>query len=216
MQQNILRNTSVTKIYLIYLDKNNIKKKEAVKLRFMYNKECYFAAPMGANFEKPKKKTQAELVVYTEDGIYKASILIKDANLSLRDIIYTVTLPLKWDFIQCRSSSRKMVELPLSIKFNDGYIIEAVSYDLSTGGVSFFSKQNIPSIYKRFSGTLTLELPHDLIINFPEGKLITEAKFVREKSEIENHYGEVLYIYKFISLNDDAQMILKNYLMKLT
>ena len=63
---------------------------------------------------------------------------------------------------------------------------------------------------------MTLELPHDLIINFPEGKLITEAKFVREKSEIENHYGEVLYIYKFISLNDDAQMILKNYLMKLT
>ena len=216
MQQNILRNTSVTKIYLIYLDKNNIKKKEAVKLRFMDNKECYFAAPMGANFEKPKKKTQAELVVYTEDGIYKASVLLKDANLSLRDIVYTVTLPLKWDFIQCRSSSRKMVELPLSIKFNDGYIIEAVSYELSTGGGSFFSKQNIPSIYIRFSGTLTLELPHDLIINFPEGKLITEAKFVREKSEIENHYGEVLYIYKFISLNDDAQMILKNYLMKLT
>ena len=45
MQQNILRESNVTKIYLIYVD-NGARKKMPVKLRFMDNKECYFAYRM--------------------------------------------------------------------------------------------------------------------------------------------------------------------------
>lgn len=215
MQHNILRDTEVTKIYLVYLDSNSVKRKESVKLRFMDNNECYFAGVMPVNFVKPKKKTSAELIVYTEDGVYKSNVVIKESNLSLRDIIYTVSIPQKWDFIQCRNSSRKKVQLPLVIKFNDDFIITAQTEDLSLGGISFFSNQNVSSIYKKISGILTLEFPQDLIINFPDSRLVVETKFVREKLNVENHYGEVLYVYKFLSLNSDEQMILKNFLMKL-
>ncbi len=215
MQHNILRDTEVTKIYLVYLDSNSVKRKESVKLRFMDNKECYFAGVMPVNFVKPKKKTSAELIVYTEDGVYKSNVVIKESNLSLRDIIYTVSIPQKWDFIQYRNSSRKKVQLPLVIKFKDDFIITAQTEDLSLGGISFFSNQNVSSIYKKISGILTLEFPQDLIINFPDSRLVVETKFVREKLNVENHYGEVLYVYKFLSLNSDEQMILKNFLMKL-
>ena len=45
--------------------------------------------------------------------------------------------------------------------------------------------------------------------------MVVEAKFVREKSEIEDHYGEYLYIFRFMNLSKDDELILKNFLMKI-
>lgn len=215
MQQNILRDSNITKIYLIYINQNGIKKKEAVKLRFMDNKECYFAANAPINFVKPKKKTQADINVYTTDGIYKTKVTIYDSNLSLREVLYNVSIPKTWDFVQLRGSTRKLVELPVKINFNDGFEISAKTFDVSLGGVAFFSDKTFSSIYKKISGILTLEIPKTEIINFPDGKMVVEAKFVREKSEIEDHYGEYLYIFRFMNLSKDDELILKNFLMKI-
>ena len=212
MQHNILKDSNITKIFLIYVN-NGSRKKETVKLRFMDNKECYFVAPTPVKFEKPKKKIPAELNVYTSDGVYKTKVTLIDTNMSLREVLYEVSIPKSWDFIQLRASSRKLIELPVSIKFNDGYSINATTYDLSLGGISFFSKESISSIYKKISGILTLELPKDTLINFPDGKMTVETKFVREKFDIENHFGEQLVIFKFIVMIPDDEMILKNYML---
>lgn len=214
MQHNILRESNITKIYLIYVN-NGAKKREAVKLRFMDNKECYFTASVPIKFEKPKKKIPAELNVFTPDGVYKTKVTLLDTNVSLRELFYEVSIPKTWDFIQLRKSTRKLVELPVSIKFNDGYTIETTTYDLSLGGISFFTKEPISSIYKKISGILTLELPKETFINFPNGKLMVETKFVREKSNIEERFGEQLVIFRFIGLTPDDEMVLKNFLLKL-
>ncbi len=214
MQHNILRDSNITKIYLIYVN-NGARKKEVVKLRFMDNKECYFAAQTPIKFDKPKKKIPAEINVFTSDGVYKTKVTLLDTNLSLREILYEVSIPKTWDFVQLRASTRKLVELPVSIKFNDGFVINATSYDLSLGGISFFTKENISSIYKKISGILTLELPKNTLFNFQDGKLTVETKFVREKDNIEDHFGEQLIIFKFINVSPDDEFVLKNFLIKL-
>ena len=214
MQHNILRDSNITKIYLIYVN-NGARKKEVVKLRFIDNKECYFAAQTPIKFDKPKKKIPAEINVFTSDGVYKTKVTLLDTNLSLREILYEVSIPKTWDFVQLRASTRKLVELPVSIKFNDGFVINATSYDLSLGGISFFAKENISSIYKKISGILTLELPKNTLFNFQDGKLTVETKFVREKDNIEDHFGEQLIIFKFINVSPDDEFVLKNFLIKL-
>ena len=214
MQHNILRDSNITKIYLVYVD-NGSRKRLEVSLRFLDKKECYFASPTPVNFNKPKRKIPAELNVFTPDGVYKTKVTFIDCNMSLREVIYEVSLPKAWDYIQLRSSSRKVISLPVSIKFNDGYEIKINTYDLALGGISFFSTEQVPNIYRKISGILTLELPKDTLINFPDGKMTVETKFVREKSEIEDHFGETLYIFKFVNISPEDEMVLKNFLIKL-
>lgn len=212
MQHNILRDSSVTKIYLIYTDAG-AKKRVQVKLRFMDAKECYFATPTPRGFSKPKRKISAELNVYTTDGVYKSNVTLLDSNMSLNEVMYEVSIPSKWDFIQLRLSSRKEVELPIKIAFNDGFMIDTTTHDISLGGISFISKNSINSIYKKISGILTLELPKNVLINFADGKMTTETKFVREAEA--NDFGEILYSFKFCSLKPDDEEVLKNYLLRL-
>lgn len=212
MQQNILRESNVTKIYLIYKD-NGMRKKYAVKLRFMDNKECYFATDLPIQFSKPKRKTPIELNVYTIDGIYKTEITLIDTSVSLNEVLFEVSIPKKWNFIQLRQSTRKEIQLPLTITFNDGFTINATTIDLSLGGVAFYVQQDISSIYKKLSGILTLELPKNTIINFSEGKLVVETKFVREKLLIDE--GKILYSFKFIGISLEDETVLKNFLIGL-
>ncbi len=212
MQQNILRESNVTKIYLIYVD-NGARKRMPVKLRFMDNKECYFATPTPKDFKKPKRKSPAELKVYTTDGVYQAQVTLIDSNMSLNEIMYEVSIPSRWDFTQLRSSSRKEVELPVKISFNDGFLIEAKTHDLSLGGISFISDKPFSSIYKKISGILTLELPKNTLINFSDGQLSVETKFVRETPF--GNFGETLYSFKFIGVKLEDEEILKNFLLRL-
>lgn len=211
MQQNILRESNVTKIYLIYVD-NGARKKMPVKLRFMDNKECYFATPTPNGFNKPKRKSPAELKVYTKDGVYQAQVTLIDSNMSLSEIMYEVSIPSRWDFIQLRSSTRKKVELPLKISFNDGFSIETKTHDLSLGGISFVSNKPFSSIYKKISGILTLELPKNTLQNFPDGQMSVETKFVRETPY--GNFGEMLYSFKFIGVKLEDEDILKNFLLR--
>lgn len=214
MQHNILRESNITKIYLIYTD-GGIKKKFQVKLRFMDNRECYFAALNPVNFNKPKRKTPAELKVYTEDGIYDTEINILDSDAGIREVMFNVTIPKNWKFTQLRQSSRKQTELPISIKYNDGETIEATTYDLSIGGVSFYSDVNISSIHKKLSCILSIKFPKNLIINFPDGVMTVEAKFCREVADAESYDNKTLHVYKFLGVPVEHMEILKNYLLHL-
>jgi hypothetical protein len=45
-------------------------------------------------------------------------------------------LPKIWNFKQLRSGSRKLVELPVKIKFSDNVEISTVTYDIAIGGIS--------------------------------------------------------------------------------
>lgn len=213
MRENILRESTVTKIFINYITEKGLKKKDLVTLRFMDSRECYFSAAVPANIQKPKRRSQAELVVYTADGIYKATVNVNDANLSVNEIIYQTTVPAKWDFVQLRSSSRKHIMLNGTLKFNDGYEIKFDTYDLAIGGLAFLSKDRIPSIYQRFTCILTLEFPSHLIMNFPDRKLITEAKITREKENVDGEINKILYGVKFIKLTNEESLILKNYLL---
>ncbi len=215
MQNNILRDSNITKIYLIYLDPKGLKKKVNVKLRYMGDKECYFAGDVVPNFNKPKRKSPVEIFVYTTDGIYKATVKLLDANLSLKEIMYQVEIPKQWNFTQLRQGSRKAVALPGSLKFNDGHEISFTTYDISVGGFSFLSEEAISIIYQRFSSICTLEFPQGLLMNYPDRKLVTEVKFVRNKENIEGEFGKIFYALKFVKLTDDEAMILKNYLLGL-
>lgn len=215
MQQNILKESNITKIFLNYTTTAGIKKKLRVKMKYMDNKNCYFFSDIPENFVKPKPRTNCDLVVYTPDGIYKASVKLVDSSLSLNGIMWEVNIPKTWNFVQLRSGTRKNTDLSGSLKFNDGYEISFQTNDLSIGGFSFFSKERIATNYQRFSCICTLNFPKESFINFPDSKLITEAKFVRTKENIEDHLDEFLYGLKFIKLTNDEHLILKNYLLKL-
>lgn len=211
MQQNILRESNVTKVFLQYVD-NGVRKKHQVKIRFMDKKECYFAAECPPNFDKPKNKIEAELFVYTTDGIYKTNVKLLETNVSMREILFTVSLPKNWNYTQMRESSRKSVSLPVTIQYNDGYVISATTDDIALGGVCISYNEDISSIYRRIPCILTLELPKNLIINLPESKLIVEAKFLREVSANEDCYK---YAFKFLSITYEQKNVLTNFLIKL-
>ena len=214
MQQNILRNSDVTKIYLIYSEKG-LKKKFLVTLRFMDSKEGYFSIPFKPGFEKPKRKTPADLVVYTPDGVYKSSVLIVDATLSMQEMLFQVTIPVIWNFSQLRESSRKIVSIPVKIKYNDGYEIINNSYDLAVGGVSIYSDEHFSSIYKSLPCIVELEIPGGNYVNIGGTKIVVEGKFVREKEGIDEHFGKFLYVFKFTCKKDEEKEYLKNYLISL-
>lgn len=214
MRENILRASNVTKIYLIYTDNNGLRKKESVTLRFMDLKECYFASLLPVSFTKPKPRTLVEINVYTVDGVYKTKTTINDTSVSLNEVMYELVTPKQWDFVQLRQSMRKLSSMPFIIKYNDGYTIEGKTHDIALNGFSFYAKNTIPSIYKKTSAILTLQMPSGLILNLPDGKLITEVKFVREKPNA-NEDNEMLYAYRIIRLSYDAELVLKNYLLTL-
>lgn len=217
MQQNILKASNVTKIFLKFTDGKNHKRKEAVKLRYMDNKSCYFAGQTVINFAKPRWRAKAEIIVYTPDGIYSSIVIIKEADFSLNNIMYKLDIPKTWKFTQLRSGSRKVVALPLKIKFNDGLEISGETYDLSIGGFSLLSSQELSTIHTRFACTCSIQFPKDAIINFPNGILETDTIYVRQKA-LEQGYNieeQRLICFRFKNLSQDNAMILKNFLMKI-
>lgn len=214
MQNNILKDSNITKIFLFYIAPNGLKKKVNVKLRYMGDKECYFAGAVVPNFNKPKRKSPVEIFVYTTDGIYSADVKMLDTTVNLNEILYHVEIPKLWKFKQLRQGSRKRIELQGVLKFNDEHELKFKTYDFSIGGFSIFLSEKVSSLYQRFSCLATLEFPSDLIINFPDRKLVTEAKFVRSTEEIEGEFGKTFYALKFVSLTPDEKMILKNFLLK--
>lgn len=217
MQQNILKTSNVTKIYLIFVDGKNHRRKEEVRVRYMDNKSCYFVGSTIINFTKPRWRAKTDIIVYTPDGVYSANVIIRDTDFSLNNIFYKVDIPKTWKFTQLRAGSRKEVKLPLKVKFNDGLEIEGETLDLSVGGFSFISNQNLSTLHTRFACNCQIQFPNDTLLNFPDGLLETEAKYVRSKAIVDDYEmeGYKILCFKFLNLSPDYTMILKNFLMKI-
>ncbi len=215
MQYNILRQPGIAKIFVIYLEQNGVKKRLAVSLRYMGDKDCYFAGEVYANFIKPKNKTKVDIMVYTIDGCYKSTVKLLDATAGLHEVLYQLELPKVWNFIQLRSGTRKLVKLPGVLKFNDGAEFAFDTYDMAIGGFSFYSATPISNNYQRFTCSCSIEFPSDMIMSFPDRKLNIDVKFVRTKEDVNAVSERFFYALKFVSLSSESKIILKNYLLGL-
>lgn len=189
-----------------------------VKLRFIDTRQAYFSAPPPINFVKPKRKTPAEIKVFTVDGVYKTDIFINDTQVNLTEVLFEVSVPKLWEYVQQRSSSRNRVSLPVKIKYNDGFEIETATFDIALGGIAFYSRDAISSIYKKLPAVLTMELPKSMWIKNPDCKIVVETCFVRERieEEDEEHFHQFLYSYKFVNLPKDAENTLRELLLQIT
>ena len=213
MQTNILKSSDVTSIYLIYTE-NYSRKKYSARIRFLDTKECYLSTDVPANFTKPKKKQDAEIVAYTEDGVYRAQVKIMETTYNGMELMFITELPSNWKYTQLRQSTRKKVKGDVKITFNDGYSITAETYDISLGGASFYMETEIPDLYKKISGIITVDLPSNSYANINSTVIKTEAKFLRMHSN-KNNTGDSRYVFKFLGLSDSNYMQLKNYLIRL-
>ena len=214
MRGNILKESNITKIYLIYND-GILRKKYKAKLRYMDKSECFFATDLPAGFKKPKKKIPVEIQAFTPDGVYKTNLQILDTNTTLREAIFQVTVPDTWRFIQLRNGSRMSIDLSVKVAFDDGFTIETTTNDVSINGFAFFDRKNLSSIYKKLPCTVTVKFPNGALEGIPNDTLVKKAKFVREEENIEYHEGEFLYAFKFIDLENKEELALKNFLLDL-
>ena len=191
MQENILSDSLVTHIFLSYMEAGK-KQVVRVKLRFIDTRQAYFSAPPPINFVKPKRKTPAEIKVFTVDGVYKTDIFINDTQVNLTEVLFEVSVPKLWEYVQQRSSSRNRVSLPVKIKYNDGFEIETATFDIALGGIAFYSRDAISSIYKKLPAVERIE------------------------EEDEEHFHQFLYSYKFVNLPKDAENTLRELLLQIT
>lgn len=215
MRYNILRDPLINNIFISYKDKD-IKRVIEVQFRFMDTKQAYFSAPREKVVAKPKKKTNAVVKVYSIDGVYQTDVIINDSQYSLDEVLFEVSLPKLWKFDNLRSSARNRISLEANLRYNDGFEINTMTYDLALGGIAFYSKKKFSEIYQKLSAILTLKFPMDMWLQNPDGKLIVEAIFVRIRKEDvdEKHFGEYLYCYKFINLSKDDEDLLRGFLIE--
>ena len=217
MQQRILKSGMVSKIVFLYTDGIGISKKEVVNFKYMDKKHCYLQCMNSLNFHKPKWRAKATILTYTPEGIYEATVIIRDAVYSQGEILFQVDVPKSWNFKQLRIGSRKPVELPVKIFFPDDIEIEAYTKDISIGGFAIIAKHNLTTVQKNLASTCSIQFPKDLLLNFPDGKLEASIKYVRSKLitddyELANHS---VISFKFLNLNIEQKTILKSYLVKI-
>ena len=213
MNDNILRTKDCVKIYINYVNDKGLSRKKQVTVRYVDLQTCYLAMPLPSVIERPKPKSKAGLVVYTTDGVYNSEVVIMGTEVTLNEFFYEVSLPKTWHYKQLRNGSRKDIELPLTLKFEDGFEIMATTTDLSVGGVSFKTTQRISTIYHKLKCEMIIQLPNDLLINCADGKLICNATFVRLRENF--NIDEKIYAFRFLNLSKENSEVLQNYLMHL-
>ena len=206
--ESILRNPDISKIYISYLDKGKRVKYE-VAVRFADSKEIYVAMPSMMNFEKPQKRIPIEIVTYTPEGVHKGNAVLSDVEVTIAETMFILNAPQAWKYTQMRLNTRKLANIKITLSFNDGFKIEAPSYNISLGGISFFSKEKLSSIYTKLPCQLTLDIPILDLDLFPDGTYTVTGRFVREKEKPDEfHQFEILYVFKFVGLTFEQEEIL--------
>ena len=215
MRHNILRDPLINNIFISYTDHEK-KRVIEVLFRFMDTHQIYLSAPRDKVLVKPQKKTTVTLKVYSIDGVYKSNVVVNDSQYSLDEVLFELSLPRIWEFDNLRSSSRNRVSLDINIKYNDGFEINAVTYDLAIGGIAFHTKDKFPEMYEKFTGIMTLKLPQDMWLQNPDGKLVVETAFVRYRLEEndEKLFGQYLYCYKFINMPKETKDLIRGFLIQ--
>ena len=208
MRNNLLKSINIIKAVISYNVKDDIVKKN-VRLKYVDDTECYFIADFLAGYQKPTKKLQANLTIYTADGIYKTKLMINNVDVSLKEIFFTCDVPRDWEFIQMRRGGRKALSIPFKIEYNDGYVIEAKTFDLAPGGFAFITEENIGPIYRKVPANVTMQFEQGLSADLPDGKFTSSVVFVREIDAVTvENPKEKRYAYRFANLSPLQQLLI--------
>ena len=142
------------------------------------------------------KNTTVTIIIHTTSGVFNATVKVLDIQYSINTLTYVVSSPSNWKYIQLRTSTRTKVNIPIKITFNDNFNINEVTYDISLNGVSFYSQTKLNDVYKKITGSVTLQLS--------DGNLISSnVKYIRDVQYIEEYDGttKYLYVFRFIDIN---------------
>lgn len=202
MFNDFFNNNEIIKISLKYTINNNLKK-IFVDLFFEDSKLLYFTPSNGSVSlsDKISKKINAELVVYTQNGLFVANVVIKESNYSIDSgYQYIIVPPKKFDFIQLRLSNRENFVVPIKLMLEDEIIVDTVSLDFSTNGVAFLINNPLAPVYKKF--------PCNMQINLFDLTLDLTVKYVREMRDLESFGDNILCAFKFLNLTCENKKIL--------
>ena len=208
MNTNMLKNPRITSINLLYFDGTK-HLHFPVSIRFSDDKESYLATELSEKFIKPKKNTVATIILYTNAGVYTGTTKIFDTTLSsFSQITFSVNTPQKWNFKRLNLVVRKKLKLPFCIKFNDGYEIKGITYEMSEEDMTFKVKDDIPDLYTRFTAKLTVELQEGENAD----KMYADVKFSKTEEDTNFNNGEKFYIFKIVDISSADLILLKNIL----
>jgi hypothetical protein len=208
---NVLKEVSISKIEMIY-DDDGGKKHREVSLGYYDEEICYFSLNTDLNFLLPKLKSEAEILVYSPDGIFKSVVKFLRINKSVGKVLFEVTAPAKWDFIQRRKNLRKQIPLPVSIKYEDGFEITTRVNDISAGGLTVYKTGAFSGIYQKLEADISIEFPEGVILHMNDNIVHTKARCVRVEENLPGHFGENLVAYEFIHLNSDIANSMRRYI----
>ena len=203
MDVNILKRKNLKSVYLVYKDKVN--KQVRVKVHFIDKEVCYLQTDLvGSEVRKPRKNQRAQILAYTINGQFIGKTKIVDTTVTLREIMYTVAIPEKWEYVQTRSSIRKQIALPFTIKYSDGYEVKGETYDISAGGISFTLHEPILPIYYKLNAEVSIDLTGN-IESDNDHSIHSEVKHLRDITED----NTTTYVYRFLAMDSHNINILK-------
>ena len=204
MNINILRRKNLIAIYVVYNDGQ--KKQVKVNIHFLDKDICYLETDLwDNNFKKPKSNQNAELLVYTVNGIYTGKTKIIDTTLSLQKVMFSLSTPSKWTLTQARTSIRKVISLPFIIKYEDGYEIKGETIDISSGGISFALTEPILPMYYKFNAKINIDISSTKLKNSENNDIKSTVKYLRKISSDK----ATTYVYRFITMDSFSTNILK-------
>lgn len=216
MQADILKKSNILKILFIYTDGKKIERKEKVTIKLLDKKSCYFEGLTIANYSKPRWRARVKLMVYTTEGIYYTEEIIRDVTFTFQNLIYKIDLPKEWKYKQLRASSRQNIELPVKIIFNDDFELETSTYDISIGGFSFKTNEDLTSVQKSFQAECFIDFTKTDFSEFPENKFSSPLKYVRTKILETGFMDDFKYchVFKFYNISPQNKLIYRNYFSK--
>ena len=213
--EEILKNSDITKVYISYLNRGQ-KVKQEVRVSFADMKECYFSMATPINFEKPQKRIPVEITVYTPDGVHKGNSVLTETEVTISEVMFILNAPQTWKFVQMRLNARKLANISVKVSFNDGFEMKAPSHNISLGGISFFYKEKLSSIYTKLPCQISLKLPGLDPELYPTGEFVVTGRYVREKDNADEfHPFDTLYVFKYVGLNFVEEEVLEYCLSKL-
>jgi len=202
MYVNVLREVSPSRIEMTYTDAAG-KKTQEVTMGYYDEKCCYFSLIINLNFLLPKVHSTAEIVFYSPNGVFKSTVKFISIEKTPGRVLFEVTVPQKWEFIQRRKYLRKVIPLPIKIKYDDGFEISTTVNDISAGGVGIFLKGNFSGIYQRLVADISIEFPEGSILHLPDHTVKTKANCIRVEENLPGHFGEKFIAYEFIDLDSE-------------
>ena len=195
MQQETFNLNKIKDVYVRY-SVNNIRYNLKVQLQCQEKTTMLLETKNNLKTVVPKN-IQAIIIVHTKSGVYNAAVKILDIQYSINTLTYVTSSPQKWNQVQLRTSIRSKINIPIQITFNDNFVINEVTNDISLNGVSFYMNTILNGIYKKITGSASIQLPNKSFIN-------TKVKYIRDIQYVEDYEESTKYLYVFKFMDIDV------------